>query len=158
MGLRGSIKEFFSTGSAKAGIVLLLIFVAISIYVITAYPLDFGVRYWSNPAHWADNPKSVPPAWANFFSDVHKVEHTTLQASEPSEVFEQGGRRVEYYRFSLDYKFDEYPTFLSLSIKNISYYHDPPSFTLSIFFNDTATTEIYTWIAPGPGRGESPPI
>lgn len=156
--VRESFKEFLSTGSAKAGSILFLIFVMISFYVLITYPLDFGVKHWSNPAEWADNPKAAPPAWTSIFSDLRRAEHRVLRASEPSEVLKGGEGKVEYYRFFIDHSFDEPPTFTSLSIQNVTYHRSPPVFRLSVLRPDGKTVELYSFVVTGPRPGEEMPI
>ncbi|MES0329534.1 MAG: ABC transporter permease, partial [Dehalococcoidales bacterium] len=73
-----------SSKSGRTGVAFFIMLVVVSLYVIVAYPLDFGSRLWNNPAEWADNPKSVPPVWTKYFSGTDKVAHTTFSAEEPS--------------------------------------------------------------------------
>ena len=61
-----TIRELMRTGPGRAGLVLLGVLVVTSIVVIIAFPGNFGTGYWANPGHWADNPKSAPPAWAGW--------------------------------------------------------------------------------------------
>ncbi|MEM4494888.1 MAG: hypothetical protein QXE96_03715 [Candidatus Caldarchaeum sp.] len=53
---------------SKVGVALLIVYFFLSIYVLVSYPLDFGTRFWNNPAYWADNPKEAPPEWTAFFA------------------------------------------------------------------------------------------
>ena len=86
MNAREIFKILLSSKVGKAGVAFFLLLVAVSLYVIMTYPMDFGPRLWNNPAVWADNPPNVPPAWTNIFSQTKQVAHTTFKATEPSQV------------------------------------------------------------------------
>ena len=96
-GVGEAIRVLLRSGPGKAGMVLLLALIAISLYVVATYPLDFGTKKWSTPAAWADNPKAVPPAWVNLLPGTSRVPHRSLTASMPSQA--TGGEHL--YRLPL---------------------------------------------------------
>ncbi|MEM4311900.1 MAG: ABC transporter permease [Nitrososphaerales archaeon] len=104
------IKIFLKGGSGKVGLALFTLLLALSLYVIASFPLDFGVRYWNNPSYWADYPITVPPAWYNFFSDNPKPEHKIISAEEKS--FDNNLQLS--FRFKQVY--DDFPSFISLRL------------------------------------------
>lgn len=153
-----TIRVLLSSATGKVGIGLFLTMVVVSIYVIISYPLDFGLRIWNNPAVWADNPKNVPPAWSNVFTDVKRVEHITFKATEPTKV--TPGTQIDtwLYTFDLNYQFDEPPTFTSFALRNINYYSRPPIITLSLARPDGKKILLYRHVVRGPDPGESLPV
>jgi len=103
--MRESYKVFFRSRSGKVGLTLFLLLLSISLYVISVYPLDFGVRYWNNPAYWADYPKTVPPFWYNFFVKDPKPEHRII---------------ISNGIFRFNHIYNEPPNFTSLIVKNVT--------------------------------------
>ncbi len=43
------LKILLSSKVGKVGVAFLLLLVVVSIYVVIAYPMDFGTRLWNNP-------------------------------------------------------------------------------------------------------------
>lgn len=151
-------KELWSSNSGKMGIVFFLTLLAVSIYALSTYPLDFGLRYWSNPAVWADNPKAVPPAWINVFSDLRRVEHMVFESTEATNVIEKQGMITRTYIFTINYRFDEPPSFTSFTIYKVTYHSRPPLITLTITRPDNREIELYRLIISGPVPGEESPM
>ena len=84
--LKDAVRVLVGSNIGKAGLTMLGLLVAVSVFVLATYPLDFGTREWSNPAVWADNPKAVPPVWLNLLPGSDNVAHATLTAAAPDEV------------------------------------------------------------------------
>ena len=158
MTLRETIKILLSSNTGKAGVGFFLLLVVVSIYVVISYPMDFGLRFWNNPVVWADNPKNVPPAWSNIFTDLKRVEHTTFRATEPTEVIPGTEVDTPLYTFALDYDFDEPPSFTSFSLHDITYYSRPPIITLSLARPDGKEILLYRHVVRGPDPDESSPV
>ncbi|HEX77517.1 MAG TPA: ABC transporter permease [Dehalococcoidia bacterium] len=153
-----AIRVLLSSGPGKAGIIFFLALAAVSLYAIVAYPLDFGLRFWNNPAIWADNPRNAPPAWSNTFTHLRRVEHTTFRATEPAAVIPGAGVETRLYTFDLDYRFEESPAFTSFSLRHLTYYSRPPLITLSLARPDGREMLLYRHAVRGPDPGESPPV
>ena len=152
------LKILLSSNVGKAGTAFFLLLIAVSVYVVIAYPMDFGLRFWNNPAVWADNPKNVPPAWTNIFSETNQVAHTTFKAAEPDEVIADNIQTSLIYSFRLDYDYDEFPTFTSFAVEDVTYHSRPPIITLSIARPDGKEVLLYRHVVLGPAPGESMPI
>ncbi|MEM4543959.1 MAG: ABC transporter permease [Nitrososphaerota archaeon] len=152
-----TLQEFWRLKVSKVGVAFLTILVFLSIYVVTSYPLDFGVRYWNNPAYWADYPKSAPPSWVNYFSDQKLPEHYVLVYDKPSDIMSTESGRTLLYIFRLDFQADKPPTFISFTLENLTYYSDPPTARLNVKRPDGKDIKLYEYIAPAPYAGESPP-
>ena len=155
---RDLAKEFLSTGSGKLGAGLFIMLLAISVFVIATYPLDFGTKIWSSPKVWEDNPKAVPPVWINAFDDFSRAEHRVFELTEPSSTRVIGGGKELIYSFGFDYSADEFPSFLSLTINEVRYFQDPPLVTLSMVRPDSTEVIIYREIVTGPRQEEVVPI
>ena len=148
----GSIfRELTSSLTGRTGITFLLVMFAISAYALITNPLDFGTKFWNNPAVWADNPKNAPPTWVNIFSSSQKMNHAIFESHT-------GTKQQENYYFTMDYKAEESPTFSSLSIQGISYTSRPPTISLSVTRPDGEKINLYHHVAPAPRTGETSPI
>jgi len=84
--MHGAIRLLLSSGSGKAGMILLLALLAASIYVALTFPANFGSQVWNNPAAWVDYPKAAPPAWIKLLDGKKSVEHTILKTSQASAI------------------------------------------------------------------------
>lgn len=153
-----AFREFWSSGSGKLGIAFFLTLLAISIYVLSTYPLDFGLRCWSNPTVWADNPKAAPPAWVNLLSDFRRAEHRVFEATEPTNVLTEPGLITRLYVFEIDYQHDEPPTFTSFTIYNVTYHARPPIITVTLKRPDNKEVRLYELNVPSPRPGERAPV
>ncbi len=152
-GVGEAIRVLLRSGPGKAGMVLLLALIAISLYVVATYPLDFGTKKWSTPAAWADNPKAAPPAWVNLLPGTSRVPHRSLTASMPSQA--TGGEHL--YRLPLQYDFDAFPTFVSFSLSEVQFEGRPPLVTLSLARPDGETLVLYRHVPAGARPGEAVP-
>ncbi|MDP6141981.1 MAG: ABC transporter permease [Dehalococcoidales bacterium] len=123
-----------------------------------AYPMDFGPRSWNNPTVWADNPKNVSPAWTNIFSQTKQVAHTNFKATEPNQVTIGTNETTFFYTSKLSYDYDEFPTFTSFTIDNITYHSQPPIITLAIARPDGREILLYRHVVLGPSPSETMPI
>ena len=154
---RDAFQEFWRLNVSKVGVFFLAILVILSIYVITSYPLDFGVRYWNNPSYWADYPKSAPPSWINYFSDQKLPEHYVFSSDKPSNVLPTETGKVLLYTFKLYFQADKPPTFLSFALENVTYYSKPLTVKLDVKRPDEKTIELYRYVVPAPYLNESSP-
>ena len=155
--LRSTLSELLTSVTGKVGVAFLAVMVLVSIYALTANPVDFGDRLWNNPAAWADNPKNVPPAWTGLFQGTRRVTHSVLDATEPAET-RQSTRFVErVYAFDVDFQYDEAPTFTSFSVEGVTYQHRPPSVTLSVTRPDGKVVSLYRLVVTAPREGEPAP-
>ena len=153
----GAVRVLVGSAIGKAGLVLLGFLVAVSVWVLATYPLDFGTREWSNPAVWADNPKAVPPTWLNFFPGSDHVAHATLVTSAPDEVRVVGSVKAETHRLPLSHTFDGFPTFVSLSLDRVAFHGRPPLVTLSLERPDGGEVRLLQHVPTGARDGETAP-
>lgn len=156
--LRGALRLLIASGVGKAGIGLFLIMLAISLYVLVAYPLDFGSARWSNPAYWADYPQSVPPAWSAWLTGRNPVPQTTLRQAKPNETKTFPAGEIRTYDLSLSYTANEAPKFLSFTLPGVTYYGQrPPVVTATLLRPDGTQVRLANIVVSGPRPGESAP-
>jgi peptide/nickel transport system permease protein len=59
------LREFSKSKSGVAGLVVLLVLAALSVYALTAYPPGIANK-WNNPQSWEGNPPKAPPSWVSY--------------------------------------------------------------------------------------------
>jgi len=154
---RSPAAEFLGSTSGKAGLGLVIVFTAISIYTLATYPLDFGTRFWSNPTHWADFPKVVPPSWIGLIDGQGTVEHQIYEARTPDQISSTRLGQVMTYNFYFNHQSDRLPTFLSVSIRGITFWRSPPIMTVKFERPDGLELVLQRLVPPAARAGESPP-
>jgi peptide/nickel transport system permease protein len=138
---------FWSSNTSRVGVILLAIQVLLSLYVLFSYPLDFGTRYWNNPAYWADNPREAPPAWTNLFTSRPAPTHTVVAVERPGELEE----RV------FEYVSEEFPSFVSVKVSSVTYMERPPVITFELVRPDGEAVVFYRVVVSPPLPGEERP-
>ena len=151
-------REFLKSGSGRVGLLFLLVLVATSVYVLATFPLDFGIRFWSNPAVWADNPKNTPPAWTDSASSHKLAPQQSFGTSRPTQILKQTNSTINIYEFGTDFQADEPPTLLSLSISDVTFSGRSPVFGVRFVRPDQSQLLLYSFVVPGASTGESPPL
>lgn len=152
-----TLRRLWTSGSGKAGIVLLVVFTLVSLFVVLTYPADFGRNRWANPALWADNPKVAPPVWTNLLTAKRRAMHSVTLLEAPS-VVDTGGRYpVKRFHFPLNHRADEAPSFVSMSVSNVTFGRRPPVLTVSLRRPDGAEITLHRDTVSGPRRGEDGP-
>ncbi|NPA99616.1 MAG: ABC transporter permease [Crenarchaeota archaeon] len=63
--LKASLKEVWSYGTGKIGLIMLVILVSVAISAIIVLPPNFPDE-WNNPKYWSENPTLVPPDWVKY--------------------------------------------------------------------------------------------
>ncbi len=155
---REMLRELLRSFPGKAGVTLLFILLALSVFALVKFPLDFGEKRWSNPAVWADNPKAAPPAWANLLTGRDKVRHTELETTSPDQVEAAGAGEVRTYRMSLNFDYDEPPTFVALNIQGVTYRERPPTLSMVLARPDGSEVTLFREVVRGPREGETAPF
>ncbi len=150
--LRGALRLLVAGGTGKAGVALFLAMLAISVYVVVTYPLDYGTAQWSDPALWADNPENAPPAWTNWLGGDREVAHTELSAAEPSETREIPAGEIRTYRLPITFDYDEFPTSLAMTLQGVTFHERPPAISATLELTDGGEVRL----ANIPNRGAQP--
>ncbi len=153
-----AIRIVLSSGTGKVGISLLGMLIAISVAVPFFFPLDFGLTFWNNPVVWADNPKAVPPVWTSLLDGTSQPRHRAFTSEEPTSLFEQERFATRTYEFQFTYQADTAPTFLSLTLGEMTFYDRPPTVTMSITRPDGAMVRLAQQVVRGIRPDETPPV
>lgn len=154
--LRGSMRVLWGSPSGRAGIVLFILLVILSAYVFLTYPINFGKAEWSNPVYWADNPKTVPPAWTTWLGH-DAIEQQSATLTTPSDVTQRGAAEVRAFPFTIDVPGDIAPTFLTMTLTGIEFNARPPVIIVSMKRPDGAEVRLANISVQGPRPGETAP-
>lgn len=152
------LREIWRSGAGKGGLALLVLLLAGSIYALSTFSWDYGERTWSNPTNWVDNPKAAPPTWINQLRREPLPAHRVLEASEPTEVQERKAGRVATYRFTFDYPATTPPSFLAITLGEVTYAEKSPLIVASLVRPDGKEVRIFRHAVRGPREGESGPF
>ncbi len=152
-----ALRVVLRSGSGRMGIGLLAVLVFVSLLVPFFYPLDFGLRFWNNPIAWADNPKAAPPAWTNLVGD-QAPRHRVFDAETPTQTVETGPAATRLYSFTFDHESESPPTFLSVSVGEVTFYDRPPVISMTLARPDGRAATILQEVVRGQRPDESPPI
>ncbi len=145
------IRELLKNKAGVVGLSILMLFAIISLYVVATFPLDYGIRYWSNPLYWQDYPKLAPPKWYNYFTKTKLVEHYVEDVTIPSG--DDVKRWVFYYYFDAD----TFPQGVILKYSNLTFYRDVPIISVVVTRPDGQVVTLVDFDPippPRPGEGE----
>ncbi|MBS7646749.1 ABC transporter permease [Candidatus Bathyarchaeota archaeon] len=106
-------------------------------------PLDYGIRYWSNPRYWIENPKLAKPVWVNYISQEKLLEHSVISSETPTLQI-SSPYYLKNYVMSYELKLSQFPTFIILRLENLTYYTSPPAVRLFIERPDNKMIPLYT--------------
>lgn len=155
--LRGITRLLLASGSGRAGIIMFLLMMALSIYVVISFPGNFGNARWSNPTYWADNPKAVPPKWTAWFGKS-AVAHQQFTLSSPTQTTPRGAGEIREYAFPIHYDADAPPTLLTTTFTGITYDaadQRAPAFIISLVRPDGGRIALANVQVTGPRAGET---
>ena len=155
---RSFLRELLASWPGKVGVALFALLALTSLYVVITYPADYGSSRWSNPALWADNPKSAPPAWVDVFDATRRAPHILLESDSPDQTLPAGEAQVQLHRLPFAFQADEPPTFLSFSVGDVTFHDRPPDVVLLLVRPDGAEAVLTRQVMAGPRDGETPPF
>lgn len=155
--IKAIVGELWQSGPGKAGIIMIVSLIIASLLIILIFPLDFGSSRWGNPSVWADNPKSSPPVWANIFYRENRARHVKAVIETPDETSATSRAIERVYRYIYDLKSDLPPTFISLSVSDVTYTGRPPVVTWVVTGPDGREISLDRLIVSGPRSGEDGP-
>lgn len=123
--LKNSFSEIKRYPGALVGLAIILLLIVAAIVVVFAVPYDEAVRLWRGGEDvWYRNPKSVPPAWTNFFTreDLPPSMALTAEDENVEKVLSAGtseGTVDILYTFTIEYPYDDFPQELTLYFDGI---------------------------------------
>ena len=149
--------EFWRSYTSKVGTFFIILLTIISIVVVLTMPLDFGTKYWSNPIYWVDNPKASPPAWINTLMQDKLIEHQIISSNAPAQVEDLGGSYMKQYILTYDFKYSQFPSFLTFRLTNLVFYDKPPIIRVYIVRPDNKLVSILTYPVTVEGLNQTSP-
>jgi len=156
--VRELVKKAWESWSTRIGIIFLAILIILSILVVLTYPIDFGTRIWSNPSYWADSPRLAPPIWASFFAMAKIPTHTAFKLTQPTNIQVEENLILMEYSVETNYGYDDYPSFLHVLIKNVTFYSTKlPRIEVWISRPDNLIVRLTSFTIRGPSPIEEPP-
>jgi peptide/nickel transport system permease protein len=104
--------------SLVAGVVIIIIFVAFSIYAVVALPYDEAIRLWrGGPGVWDETPRNAEPVWFDLFIEGDAPRTIVVRSGDTGTITEEatgdGMKRVEIV-LPFQYDYDGFPTELRL--------------------------------------------
>lgn len=119
--------------SLAVGLVLILAFIVLSVYAVTAIPYSEAIRLWrGGPGVWDENPKTARPVWFDFFT-AKKLSRTITITSQDQDTVHvkplNDATDLVTIKLPFNYDYDSFPTELNLFTKAST------SLTASIFWH-----------------------
>jgi len=112
-----SLKGLIRYPSMTAGLALILIFVALSIYTVIAIPYSEAVRLWrGGPGVWDENPRNAVPVWFDLFTrdSLSRTIIVPFEAAiKTEEMLGDGMKRLEIV-LPFKFNYDTFPSELSV--------------------------------------------
>ncbi|HDD25938.1 MAG TPA: hypothetical protein ENF75_02480, partial [Acidilobales archaeon] len=122
--IRSWLKEIWSYGTGKAGLVLLAFFIFMAILALITLPPDY--RYiWNQPKYWQDYPQLAPPSWVRLLGE-EKAEHRIYVFTKPTRVTTDSFRIFKYTAYyNLDV--NDYPQDIVVKLIKVRVPHTGPT-------------------------------
>jgi peptide/nickel transport system permease protein len=95
--------EFKQIKSGIVGVILLIILISLLIFEKIIIPFPEASTNWNNASYWEDNPRSVPPAWSNFFTKEKKAVSDILI---PENLIINDMGRLKEFTATIEYDYD----------------------------------------------------
>ncbi len=137
--LQKNFKELLRYPSAVIGLIMILILVIVSAYAMISIPYEQAIVFWRGGEEvWYQNPKNVPPAWFNWFTDKKQPESFLINEKTgdfKKQVTENSdGSSIISLTYSFNYQYDDFPQEMILYFKST--------------FGDKNPFASITWITP----------
>jgi len=137
--IKRTLKELFRYPSALAGLIIILLLIALSVYTLIAVPYNQAIRLWRGESKdWYNSPKYAVPTWFNFFRE-DKLPKTIIVKSSDSNVVKTENGSIVSYVMPFDYTADAFPSEINVFFTSV-FTSKPPFVGLSIITPDQ--TEI----------------
>jgi len=133
--LQRTLSEFRRYPSAIAGLMIIVVLIAVSIYAVIALPYSEAVRLWRGGVDvWTDSPKNAQPIWVNLFrkDDLPRtivVNSQDQAVNKTTEVVSEDMTDISF-SFTFDYPYNGFPQELSLFFET-QYEEKPPYISLT---------------------------
>lgn len=122
MKLANSLRELLRYPSAVAGMIIILVLAAISIYAPIAIPYDKAIELWRGSEQtWYRNPKYASPEWINYFRSEKLAKSITLSTADGTAtkeiVTDDKGSSTITMTFPFEYTANVFPQEMILYFK-----------------------------------------
>jgi len=114
-----NLRELFRYPSAVAGLAILALLVALSVYAVVAIPYREAIRLWSvGEAAWPRNPRYARPEWLNWLAGGRLPRTLVVRGPQGSATERSLGSGVRELQFELSfrYPYDRFPTELAVFV------------------------------------------
>jgi peptide/nickel transport system permease protein len=105
-------------------LIVIVLLILVGVYAMVAIPYDEAVRLWRGGEDvWYQNPKTVPPAWTNWFTAEKKPPSMALSVADENvekttEVVSENQVDI-FYTFTFDYNYTTFPQELALFLDGV---------------------------------------
>ena len=112
--LKSSFAEIKRYPGAIVGLIIIFLLIVTAIVVVVVIPYDEAVTLWRGSEEVVyQNPKSVPPAWMNWFTKEKRPETLVMTDGDANvqkvrEVNDSGNVDINYI-FEFDFEYDDFP-------------------------------------------------
>jgi peptide/nickel transport system permease protein len=133
--LQRTLGELTRYRSAVAGLMIILVLIAISIYAVIAIPYSEAIRLWRGGVDvWRDSPKNAQPTWVNLFRKDDLPRTIVISSQDESvdkttEVVSEEMTDISF-SFTFDYPYDGFPQEISIFFET-HYENKPPYISLT---------------------------
>lgn len=138
--IKRTFRDISQYPSAVFGLIIVALLFILAIYALVTIPYSEAIRLWrGGETVWYQNPKNVPPAWFNLFTQKKLAESFAVQGGEDEFTKtvtpgEQNTAKVDFvYSFEFDY--DEYPQEMLLYF-NTEYQNKQPFVSIYLITPD----------------------
>jgi peptide/nickel transport system permease protein len=149
---------FLTSASGRAGLALFALMLVVSLWVLVTYPLNFGSAYWSNPAHWANNPRNTPPIWSAVLSGQAAFPQTVVTIDHPESATTIPAGEVRLFTAPVAFTSDRAPTSLILTLTGVTFESRAPAILISLTRPDGGQIRLASVPVRGPRPGETAPF
>ena len=122
-GIKPIFNELIRTKSGKAGVLLLLFFLVLSIITVIIYPYSYIVSIWSDPTYWTENPVLAQPAWVNDLLGLNLPKNIVIDSRvkddlRVSKYLAQASHNYgeAHLDMVIQYAYDDFPSEISLML------------------------------------------
>jgi len=155
-GLKRAFLNLIQYPSAVAGLVIILLLVALAVYTLISLPYSEAVRLWRGADNvWLENPRNAVPAWYNLFPRVNVPVTTVVDSRDHPEAVrvEELGGGVQDVQVSLPFEFpyDGFPKEVTVFL-TADFQRQRPNLDLSWHTPDGRSIRLSTVI---PGHTET---
>ncbi len=133
--LQRTLTELKRYPSAIAGLLIIVVLIAVSIYAVISIPYSEAVRLWRGGVDvWRDSPKNAQPTWVNLFRKDNLPKTISVSSQDQSvnkttEVVSEDMTDISF-SFTFGYPYDGFPQELSLFFET-KYEEKPPYISLT---------------------------